>query len=304
MAWDFSRVAGPFQGPLGGLAWNGERLLVAAVLESRILSLDPQSGSIDEFRRYTNRTSGLALGPRGEVYGCQEGSRRIIEFLPDGSARITASTLDGKYHNFPSDLCVDGSGRIWFSDPFNMKPALGPQIFPQLEHASVLRLARAANHRWQIRRTTYDTRVPRSVLVSSDEKTLFVAEGDTSVKCRELRAYLIEADDTLGNPSVLVTFGKDHRGPHRGIEGMCLDSEGNIVACGGWKRSGPGPVVYVINPTGVILESHPFPEDLPMRCAFGGRNLDTLYVTTGLGNLYQAKLKGRTGFKRFPAKGH
>ena len=38
----------------------------------------------------------------------------------------------------------------------------------------------------------------------------------------------------------------------RGIEGMCLDSEGNIVACAGWKKGGAGPLLYVIDPQGTI----------------------------------------------------
>ena len=58
----------------------------------------------------------------------------------------------------------------------------------------------------------------------------------------------IRADGTLDHPIVLHTFGADHRGHHRGIEGMCLDADGNIVAVGGWQRSGPGPLVYVFSP--------------------------------------------------------
>src|SRR3712207_8640312 len=41
----------------------------------------------------------------------------------------------------------------------------------------------------------------------------------------ELRAYPVLEDDTLGPPIVLHTFGADHRGIHRGIEGMCIDAE-------------------------------------------------------------------------------
>jgi gluconolactonase len=89
---------------------------------------------------------------------------------------------------------------------------------------------------------------------------------------------------------VLHTFGGDHRGPHRGIEGMCLDRDGNIVACAGWRRSGPGALIQVLSPQGVVIASHPFPADLPNRCCFGGAALDTLYVTTGGGELYRAKV--------------
>ena len=29
-------------------------------------------------------------------------------------------------------------------------------------------------------------------------------------------------------------------GAHRGIDGMCLDSEGNVIATAGWDQGGPG----------------------------------------------------------------
>ena len=100
---------------------------------------------------------------------------------------------------------------------------------------------------------------------------------------------------------VLLTFGNDHRGLHRGIEGMCLDDEGNIIACGGARRSGPGPLIIVLSASGAILESHPLPVDMPTRCAFGDANLDSLYVSTGQGDVYRAVATGRRGFRRWPA---
>ena len=77
---------------------------------------------------------------------------------------------------------------------------------------------------------------------------------------------------------------------------MCLDADGNIVACAGWQRNGPGPLIYVFSPEGAVLETYPLPADLPNRCTFGGRGLDTLYVTTANGELYAGKLAaGRRG---------
>ena len=117
---------------------------------------------------------------------------------------------------------------------------------------------------------TFDTKSPRGVALSPDGKTLYVAETDnTPGGVRELRAYPILEDGTLDAYVVLHTFGSDRRGVHRGIEGMCVDSEGNIVACAGWRRSGPGPLVYVFAPSGAILETHEIPGDVPLNCAFG-----------------------------------
>ena len=293
MAWRFEKIAGPFRGPTGGLAWDGSSMLFSAVAEGRILRYDPASGKVTEFRKYTNRTNGLAFAPDGALYGCQESSRRVIRFAEDGSIATTAFLLDGHYHNQPNNLAIDSKGRIWFSDPQSELRASGPQIFPALEHASVLRLELDSSRKiWGLRRMTYDTAAPRAVALSPDESTLYVAEtGNAPGGRRELRAYAILPDDTLGAFTVLHTFGRDHRG----IEGMCMDREGNIVACAGWRKSGPGPLVQVFSPAGAILESHPVPSDQPMNCAFGDADLASLYVTTSAGELLRASDCGRRG---------
>jgi gluconolactonase len=300
MTWQFELVAGPFEGPLGGVVWDGSAVLFAAVDEGRLMRLDPRTKAVTELRRYTNRVNGLGLGPGGELYGAQEGGRRLVEFTPDGRVVATDALLDGKYHNQPSDLVVDRKHRIWFTDPHHSVMAFGPAIFPYLDHASVLRLERNDRRAWTARRVTYDTVSPRAVLLAADEQTLYVADGEPRPgQARELRAYPVCPDGEVGSYLVLHTFGADHLGPHRGIEGMCLDQAGRIVATGGWRRSGPGPLVYVLGPHGAVIESHPVPGDLPNRCCFGGAELDTLYVTTATGHLYAAKSGDCRGLRRF-----
>ena len=289
----FETVAGPFDSPANGVVWDGEAVLFALREEQRLMRLDPASGEVTEARKYTSRTGGLAIGPDGELYGGQEASRRLIEFLPDGSSTAIDALLDGKHHNHPGDLSVDGQGRIWFTDPFSPVLAQGPQFFPPLDHASVLRVARDHRRAWVMQRMTFDTVAPRAVLVSADQKTLYIAEGEPDHDhVRELRAYPIDGDGSLGNHSVLHTFGADHRGPQRGIEGMCLDADGNIVACGGWAKNGPGPLIYVFSPAGRLLKTYDLLADMPNRCAFGGPDMATLYVTTATGKLLAGKVAG------------
>jgi gluconolactonase len=287
----FEKIAGPYDGPAGGLAWDGAGMLFSALGESRILRYEPKSGEVSVFRKYTNRTNGLAFAPDGALYGCQELSRRVVRFESDGSTEPVSVLLDGEYHNQPNNLSIDRAGRIWFSDPWSELRASGPQIFAALAHASVLRLELDAFRKlWTIRRMTYDTAAPRAVALSPDEKTLYVAETDNRPGGRrELRAYAVRTDGTLGPFALLHVFGADDRGVHRGIEGMCIDPAGNVVACAGWKRSGPGPLVCVFSPAGALLESHPFPADEPMNCAFGEPGV--LYLTTAGGELYRARLK-------------
>lgn len=306
MNWTFELVHGPLGRPIGGLAWDGEAMLFSDVNESVIFRYDPRGNTVSPWRKYTNRTSGIAFGPGGALYGCQEGSRRVVCFLPDGSATTTTTKLHGRNHNYPCQLTIDRSGRVWFTDPYSAHPAMGPIAYPLLEHQSVLRLTCSPppQSHWRMERVTFDTGAPRGLVLSPDEKILHVAESDnTPGGTRELRAYPVVDDMTaLDNHIVLHTFGADHRGIHRGIEGLCVDSAANVIACAGWQRSGSGALVYVFSPAGVVLETHPLPADLPLNCAFGDPDLTSLYVSTAAGHLFRAKSTGHTGHLLHPQR--
>ena len=291
MSWQFERVAGPYEGEANGVVWADGAVLFALKDEGRILRYDPATRATSELRRYTNRVNGIALGPKGQLYGAQEGGRRLVELMADGRMTEVGALLDGSHHNQPIDLTVDRRGRIWFTDPLNDVLPFGPRFFPMLDHASVLRVARNDRHDWVMSRVTYDTRSPRAVILSADEKLLVVAEGEPKPRmARELRAYPVLDDGTVGAATVLMTFAGDHRGPHRGIEGLARDAGGHIIACGGWRRSGAGPAVYVFSADGRIAGAHAFPGDRPNRCCSGGADGHMLFVTTATGELWQARM--------------
>ena len=292
---NFVRVAGAYNGPAGGLAWDGNHMLFSVVREERILRFDPDTREVSEFRRYTGRTNGIAAGRGGSVYGAQEGGRRVIEFKPDGSTAPTCDLLDGKHHNQPTDLTVDSKGRVWFADAFNTVPPYGPPVYPFPEQASILRLERDSQGKWNLKRITFDTQGARALALSPDENTLYVAEGDPDRSGpRELRAYPVQGDGSVGKYKVLQEFGA----ADRGIEGICVDSDGNVFACGGWKKSGPGPMLYMYDSAGKLAGTQPAPDDLPMRCAFGDPDLSSLYLTNGDGYLYRARHTGHKGVRR------
>jgi gluconolactonase len=300
MVWTFERVGDSFGDVLDGPLWDGEGLLFCKVLKSEILRYDGKTAKISTYRGYSLRNSGLAFGPNGQLYGAQSGARRIVHYKSDGSTAHLNAKLGGTRHNHPHDLVVDGKGRIWFSDPYSELRTRGPQIYPPLDHCSVLRLDFEAPPReWVVRRMTHDTVEPRGLALSPDERTLYVADSPTSAKAtRELKAYPINQDGTLGLATVLHTFGADHRGPHRGAAGMCTDSDGTILVTAGSTRSGPGPMVYVFAPSGQVLESHCVPAEAPTNCTFGGADLGTLFVTTEDGRLFAVKNTGRKGVAR------
>ena len=292
MAWDFELVAGPFKGRTGGLAWDGKGMLVSAVGEERVLRFDPGTSKTDVFRRWTGRVNGMAIAKDGSVFGAQEGGRRVIHFLNDGSTAPTEELLDGAHHNQPVDVIVDGKGSVWIADPYNSQAPYGPPAYPFLPHASVLRMDNYGPRQWRLTRITHDTLGPRAVLLSADEKTLYVSDGDVERgDVCQLFAYPLNAHGSVGHCKTLLTFAP----AERGIEGMCLDSDGNIIACMGSKKSGSEPAIVVVSPGGTIIETHKAPADMPMRCAFGDADLKSLYVTAGDGGLYRVKDIGRRG---------
>ena len=135
MAWNFELVAGPYKGQTGGLAWDGSGMLFSVVAEERVMRYDPATGKADLFRPYTGRVNGLALAKDGTVFGAQEGGRRVVQFLKDGSTAPTNDLLEGKHHNQPTDVIVDSPGRVWFADAYNA---------PGAHHARHVRAARRA----------------------------------------------------------------------------------------------------------------------------------------------------------------
>ena len=170
-----------------------------------------------------------------------------------------------------------------------------------MDNRSVLRADPKEDGSYEVTRVTYDTTMPNGILVSEDQTMLYVAESNSERidLDRELRAYPIHEDGSLGPYSVLHAFGKDSTNIHRGIDGMCLDSDGNIVATAGWELGGPGPMIYVFSTTGRVIETHPISCNRPTNCCFGGPDLSTLYVTSTDGHFYRAETD-RTGWALFP----
>jgi gluconolactonase len=281
MAWTFERVAGPLnftEGPV----WTGAALLFTDIPTSRIMRYDPASGICAVFRADTHGTNGLHRDAAGLLYGCEGEGRRLVRYEADGSTTALAERFEGARLNSPNDVTSDAQGRIWFTDPrYGANRA-----DMELDHESIYRLDPPSDGAgaWAITRVTFDTTRPNGLVFSPDYTTLYVAESPPAPEGhRQLRAYPVEADGSLGAMRVLHDFGA-----HRGIDGMRVDQAGNIVASCGWTESGPGPRIAVFAPDGTVLAEHPTPAN-PTNCAFGDADRRSLYVTGYDGCLYRAR---------------
>jgi gluconolactonase len=153
---------------------------------------------------------------------------------------------------------------------------------------------------WSVTRVTFDTSKPNGVLLSRDEKTLYVAESPHAAGIpRQLRAYPVLDNGTLGEGSELFSFGQN-----RGIDGMTLTTEGQIVATAGSPDSGPGSMIYVFEPSGLVKSTHRTPAESPTNCTFGGGSLGDLYVTFATGFVYRATETGMTRGSIDPPRTH
>lgn len=281
MSWQFERVAGPY-GFTEGPVWDGGAVLFSDMPNDCIWRYDPETGECTVAYTDTGGANGLKLDEDGRLYACEMVGRRVVRY--DGDDRtVIADRYEGARLNSPNDLAIE-DGVLWFTDPFYDAGWEPDDKTLELDHRSVYRLD-LTDEDAPLERATTDTAQPNGILVSPGRDRLYVAdsaygEGNPS----ELLAYPIEADGTLGERAVLHNFN-----PHRGIDGMCLDAAGNIVATAGWAESGPGSMVYVFAPNGRVLETHPLDDPLPTNCAFGGEDLSDLYVTGSEGSLHRAR---------------
>jgi gluconolactonase len=251
---------------------------------NRILKMAPD-GKVSVFRADSGRTNGNAFDARGRLISCEGaeqgpgGRRRMVRTdLTTGEVTVLTDRYEGKRYNSPNDVCVDGKGQVWFTDPrygadrsdLEMDVEAVYRIDPDGKVTCVL--------------AQPDVQEPNGLAVTPDNKTLYVI--DSSPKAggnRKVWAFALSDDGTPGKRRLLYDFGKG-----RGGDGMRLDAKGNLwVAAGILNPRSAGetadvpPGVYVLTPDGGLLGRLPIPEDVITNLAFGGPDRKTLYVTAG-----------------------
>ncbi len=296
---EFTIVAGPFGGVAEGPAWDGQHLLFTHIPASRILSFDPGTGLTSIHREDTNWCNGTMFDAEGRYYGCEGGARRVVRYDADEAVALTED-FEGNKYNIPNDLAIDPQGRTWFTDPWyegaggdwseDRKPM-------ELDHESVYRIDPVGDGSYgPAQRVTFDTTRPNGLLFNLDHSVLYIAQSGRNLdEKRQLRAYAVKDDGSLAEPDLLHEFGD-----WRGIDGMVLDTEGNIWATAGTAAGGPGSSVYVFSQDGEVIERHQLPVEEPTNCTFAGPGLSELYVTTIGGYLLWGQTEA-TGRLWFPA---
>jgi gluconolactonase len=263
----------------------------------RILRFDGRTGKVDIFRQPSGKANGLVFDCGKVLIACEGaagGNRRVSFSTADGKSLAAVERWNGKRFNSPNDLDVDSKGNVYFTDP-----RYGGDEPRELDFEGVFLIRREANGTcFQVDLATKDVQKPNGILVSPDDKTVYVADSNSDpLKNHQLVAFVVQSDGALGEKRLLFDFGPNRRG----IDGMAMDSSGNIYATGG---KGEAAGVYVFDPAGKPLAFLALPGD-PTNCVFGvGPESHYLYIA-GAGPKPEPGMKRRYGLYRvlLPSEG-
>jgi gluconolactonase len=257
-----------------GPAYGPDHCVYFSDIGNRIMKFDPSTGKTAEFRNPSGRANGLDFNAQGRLVAAEGantgGNRRITVTDKDGTVRVLADKWKGKRFNSPNDLTIDLNGRIYFTDPRYVGDE--PR---EIDTESVYRIDSDGT----ITQIITDVEKPNGIILSPDMKTLYLADSNPKGN-RHLLAFPLNEDGSVGKKKVLHDFA-----PDRGIDGMCVDRQGNLYATAGQGKTGG---VYVFTPAGKKIDFIPTPE-VPTNCVFGGKDRKMLYITAGR-SLYRLHL--------------
>ena len=230
--------------------------------------------------------NGLALGPDGAAYVCNNGGfkwhrtadgRLIPGLLPadyrGGSiqridmASGSVSTIYDRCGAYPlrgpNDLVFDDSGGFWFTD-------LGKRGERSLDHGGVY-YARTDGS--SIVEVIYPLNTPNGIGLSPDGKRLYVAETGPG----RLWAFDIDAPGHIKKGNSRYPNGGELVAGLAGFQlfdSLAVEECGNICVATLYHGG-----ITVISPNGRILDHVAMPDDFTTNICFGGPNMCSAFVT-------------------------
>lgn len=196
----------------------------------------------DAFTGKEPGTNGLAIDAQGNLCMCEHGNRRVARLNRDGTRTVLAEKYDGKRFNSPNDLVFHSNGNLYFTDPPYGLPKNFDDPTRELDWCGVY----LRDPHGKITLLTKEMTRPNGVGLSPDEKTLYVAQSDSSAAI--WKAFPVKEDGTIGEGKLFYDATKwagqeDRPGSP---DGLAVDQHGNVWA------TGPGGVL-VFTPQGKLI---------------------------------------------------
>ncbi len=225
---------------------------------NRIMKWDGKELSV--WRENSGAANGIRVDRDGSLVVCEGGNRRVTRITMDQQVTVLAESYEGKKLNSPNDLCFDGKGGIYFTDP-----RYGKGEGMEQDKEAVYYIPPGGG---KLLRVADDMVRPNGIEMGKDRLYIADAGGGKVYRCA------VNADGTLGERQEHAPVACD---------GMKLDEKGNLYTT---TRRG----VEVFDPEGKPLGVIEVPEK-PANVCFDG---NVLYITART-SLYavELKVKGR-----------
>lgn len=184
------------------------------------------------------------------------GQTTSIAPIPDNNGTIRCN--DGK---------CDPAGRLWIGTmALNVQKGAGTLYCVTPDAAVATKLS--------------DVTISNGIVWSADKKFMYYNDTPTG----QIARYRYDASNgEIIFDGIAVRIPEGTGGP----DGMTIDSNDNL-----WVAQWGGSGVYCYNPrTGKLLAKVEVPAPQVASCAFGGENLDTLYITTARAGMSDEQLK-------------
>jgi sugar lactone lactonase YvrE len=222
-------------------------------------------GSPDEVQTFTLDRHVAAVAPAaggGYVVAAGQGFTFVG---PDGATHELAQPEAGNAHLRMNDGACDEAGRFWAGTmAYDETPEAGCLFRLELDGTCTTMLT--------------DLTISNGIGWSPDGGTMYL--NDSGVGCLEAFSYDGPSGD-IGNRRTLVRLE-----PPPAPDGLTVDEEGGV-----WVAVWGGGCVRRYSPAGKLLTEVRLPVERPTSCAFGGRHMTTLFVTSARDGLEDASLK-------------
>jgi len=209
---------------------------------------------VTQFVSDSTDANGMMFNARGELCVCEGAAHRIVAIdVKTRQKRVLIDQIDGTPFNEPNDLAVDRQGGFYFSDP-NYQHRGQPTVMKQdTYYCSVEgRVARVSTVCFK----------PNGVLLSTDDRTLYVADA----RGQRIFRYKVLGPGRLAEETLWID------GLGANPDGLTLDEHDNLYICLG--RSG----MKVFSPEATLLGVVDVP--YASNTCFGGPDFQTLLITS------------------------